>query len=219
MKKIILWIIIFLLFIEHYSYSQKPHYCKVFKSLSRPEKCWVITHPFIAKKSYLIAQKAIKASDSLKRTPVLDNDGDGGQVDAFRHTYWMALLTQHINAHKAFRLGKAHEKGNYIDFKKHRTEEGSLPDKISSDMDLRNNLKGIQIGKKLKAQSSKFKTNTHIIQKAIIDSILKGKMVMIRKNRRGEFLDDKGNIISPDSLKGKWKNNKSLVPSNYIRPE
>ena len=61
------------------------------------------------------------------------------------HTGWHCYHRT-LNPHKAYRLGKAHEKGNYLDYKKHRLEEGSIPDKISSDMDLCNNLKGIEIG-------------------------------------------------------------------------
>ena len=91
---------------------------KEFKKLSRPEKTWVVMHPFAALKAATISYNARKTADSLKTSAILDGDADGGQVDAFRHAYWMAMLCRDIGWRKAYRLGKAHEKGNYLDYKK-----------------------------------------------------------------------------------------------------
>jgi len=44
---------------------------------------------------------------------LLDGDASGGQVDAFRHAYWMARLHQEIGKRAAFSLGKSHEKENW----------------------------------------------------------------------------------------------------------
>lgn len=198
-------------------FAQKPDYYKEYKKVSRPEKRWAVCHPFIARKAFRLTLIVRKASDSLKKTAILDGDEDGGQVDAFRHSYWMATLTQNFTSRKAYRLGKAHEKGDYIKYKKHKPEENSIPDKISSDMDLCNNLKGIEIGQSLKLKAKKLKANNIEIQKIIIDSILNGKMVVIKKNYKGEFLDKDGKIIPAESLQGKWINNKCLVPSNNVR--
>ena len=81
-----------------------------------------------------------------------------------------------------------------------------------------NNLKGIDIGKSLKLKGQKSKLKFQFIQKAVIDSILNGKMVIIKKNQKGLFLDTKGSVIPSDSLKGKWINSKCLVRSNFLRP-
>lgn len=199
-------------------FSQSNNYCKVFLKLSRPEKCWTLRHPFIAKKAYKLTSLARKASDSLKQTSILDRDASGGQVDAFRHSYWMLLLSMKFNSHKAISLGKAHEKGNYIDYKKHKTyEDGTVPDSINSQMDLYNNLKGKEIALKLKAEHQKLSNLS--LQKTVIDSILSGKMMIIKKNKKAEFLDKNGNIIPAENLINKWYNNKSLVPSSFIRPD
>ncbi len=77
-------------------------------------------------------------------------------------------------------------------------------------MDLWNNQKGLEIGMALKG------ADLIIIQQAIIDSIQSGKMRIIKKNSSGQYLDCEGNIIPPDSLSGRWENDKCLVPSNSL---
>ncbi|MDF1673085.1 MAG: hypothetical protein P1U41_06245, partial [Vicingaceae bacterium] len=102
---------------------------KSFKKLSCPEKWWVIWHPFVAKKAFNVSQLARQKTDSIKQNKILKGNGSGGQVDAFRHTFWMAKLTNEIGWRRAEKLGKAHEKGNYKDYKKRRLEDGVVPDK------------------------------------------------------------------------------------------
>jgi hypothetical protein len=202
-----LYAITLLSIISFAGYSQSA--LKQFFKLPRPEKCWVITHPFKAKKAYRISLEARHKADSLCKTNTLDADANGGQVDAFRHSYWIAILSCTFNKKAALKLGKAHEKGNFIYYKKHKTEDGTIPDKISSDMDLFNNNIGAKIADSLKI------CNHKLIEKTIIDAIKQGKMKIILKDKNKNFLDCKKNIIPQDSLKGKWINNKCLVPSNY----
>ena len=203
---------IILLLICVYSFSvnaQKSHTEPRSGKISCPEKRWAVFHPFIAKKTYALTSEVLYVTDSIKNTSVLDGDINGGQVDAFKHAYWMALLTQHIKWRKALKLGKAHEKGNYKYFKKSRRKGTETSyDKCSSDMDLWNNQMGLEIGMELKGK------DLIIIQQAITDSIQTGKMKIIKKNPSGQFQDCNGNIISFDKLMGKWENDKCLVPSN-----
>src|SRR5437763_1189417 len=110
-----------------------------FGKVSCPEKWWAFTHPFIACKAYKLSVKAMEATKEMMKDSTIDHDSNGGQLDAFRHSYWMALLSQKISPRKAKRLGKAHEKGDYLNFKKHRLEDGLLPDSMASVMDLCNN--------------------------------------------------------------------------------
>lgn len=177
---------------------------KNFKNLSCAEKCWVVWHPFVAKKALKISELARKTTEEIKTTKQLKGVGNGDQVDAFRHTFWMAKLTQEIGWRRAKKLGVAHEKGNYKEFKKNRLEDGSLPDKASSEMDLYNNNVGIEIGKK----SSEFE-----LKNIVIATILQGKCKIIKVDEQGNFLDCEGNAIAPEDLKGKWKNEKCLVES------
>lgn len=201
---------IFLLFllINSYGYSQSNY--QKFKKLSGPKKWWVILHPFKAKKALRISKEAKKVSDSIRKTNLLDGDHAGGQVDAFRHGYWMAKLHQEIGKNAARSLGKAHEKENYQTYKKRRLEDGVVPDEISSTMDLFNN----EVGLSLTTKGEKTPKKTLIYR--VANAILLGKMRIIKKDKKGSFLTCNGKVIDKKSLKGKWKNNKCLVKSDNV---
>lgn len=95
------------------AYSQQRSY-----KASTHEKLWAITHPFVYSKARKITIEALKGTEMVKKDSSLDGDDAGGQVDAFRHAYWMALLSQKICWKKALSLGRAHENGNYKSFKR-----------------------------------------------------------------------------------------------------
>lgn len=179
-----------------------------FWKLSGPKKSWVLFHPFKAKKALLISKEANSVSDSLVNSNLLDKDKSGGQVDAFRHAFWMARLHQDIGKSAARKLGKAHEKENYQTYKKRKLEEGVVPDKISSTMDLFNNEFGLTLTRKGSKTSKK-----GLIYR-IINAIHQGKLKVIKKDKKGNFLTCEGKIIPLKSLNGKWENNKCLVSSN-----
>ena len=181
---------------------------KSFFELSGPKRTWVLFHPFKATKSLKISKETNRVADSIAKTNLLDGDKNGGQVDAFRHAYWMARLRQEIGKRAARSLGRAHEKENYLLYKKRRLEDGTVPDEVSSIMDLYNNEQGL----KLITKGSKTSKKGLIYR--VINAILQGKMKIIKKDKKGNFLTKEGKIISKESLKGKWKNNKYLVPSN-----
>ena len=199
-------VLFFAVLITANSFSQSNF--KSFFDLSGPKKTWVLFHPFKASKSLKISKEANRVSDSIKKTNLLDKDGSGGQVDAFRHAYWMARLRQEIGKSAARSLGKAHEKENFITYKKRKLEDGIVPDEISSEMDLFNNDQGIKL------ISKKSKVSQKGLVYRIINAIQQGKMKIIKKDKDGNFLTCKGEIISKDSLKGKWKNNKCLISSS-----
>jgi len=175
-----------------------------FKKLSCPEKLWVIGHPFVAKKALKVSQITRIKTDSIRSNKYLKGAGNGDQVDAFRHTFWMASLKQIIGERRARRLGIAHEKGNKRDFKKGNIEDGTLPDSISSEMDLFNN----EIGLEIVMGSSANVTNL------VVEAVKNGTCKVVKTDDEGSFLDCEGNIIPKETLKGKWKNNKCLVWSN-----
>ena len=179
-----------------------------FWKLSKPKKVWVLFHPFKAKKSLKISIEANSVSDSIAKTNILDGDLAGRQVDAFRHAYWMARLKQEMGHSAAKSLGKAHEKENYLMYKKRALEEGVVPDKISSEMDLHNNEEGL----KLITKSSKT-TKEGLIYR-VINAIKSGKMKIIKKDTNGNFLTCDNQIISNQLLQGKWENSKCLISSN-----
>ncbi len=205
--------VIFLLVLFFNSLSTNAQDCASklasFKKLSKPEKYWVISHIFVASKALKISNFVRMVTDSLKINSILDGDSDGGQIDAFRHSYWMALLVKEMNFKKALKLGKAHEKGNYLDFKEGKKEEGNLPDKIACEMDIWNNEVGISLGKKyLNISPDSLKT-------IIINEILNGSMKVIYKNKTGDSLDKDGNLIPLAVWSGKWENQRFLIESSY----
>ncbi|GFD75542.1 hypothetical protein KUL113_49620 [Tenacibaculum sp. KUL113] len=182
-----------------------------FKKLQGAQKTWVLLHPFKAKKAFIVSREASRVSDSLRVSPLLDGDHAGGQVDAFRHAFWMALLKQSIGENAAHSLGKAHEKDNYKTYKERKLEDGVIPDQISSDMDLFNNEVGLTLSKK-----GNNLPKSGLIYR-VINAIHQGKLKIIKKDKNGNFLTCNNEIIPKKTLIGKWKNNKCLVSSNYNR--
>ena len=200
-------LLIFLtVFVVSSSFAQSKF--QAFKTLSTPEKCWVVFHPFKAKKAYRVTREVLRITDSIVGLQILDKDLNGGLADAFKHSYWMARLTQEIGKKPALRLGKAHEKGNYKAFKKGKPEDGALPDKPGSDMDLFNNKIGAEIGEKFA------NANPEILQNQIIKAIESGRMRILKKDQKGRFLSCNGQVIDPGLIKGKWENDKCLVKTS-----
>jgi hypothetical protein len=179
-----------------------------FWKLSAPYKKWVVFHPFKAKKALEISMEATSVADSIAKTDVLDQDKAGGQADAFRHAYWTARLQQEIGKRAAISLGKAHEKDNYKTFKKHKTEDGLVPDQASKEMDLYNNKVGLQFSEK-----GILISKNELIHR-IINAILKGDLKVIKKDSAGNFLTCDGEIIPSAALGHSWENSKCLIPSN-----
>ena len=82
-----------------------------------------------------------------------------------------------------------------------------MPDEISSEMDLYNNEQGLQLISKGSEVSNKG------LMYRIINAIQNGEMKIIKKNEQGNFLTCDDQLISSESLQGKWKNNKCLISS------
>jgi hypothetical protein len=199
-------LLIFFFLLSSQTFSQPPS----FKKLSCPEKRWVFLHPFVAKKAYRITIEARNVSKQMESDSLLDHDADGGQVDAFRHSFWMARLAQEMCWRKVKRLGKAHERGNYLDFKKHRTGEETFTDSIASAMDLFNNDIGIKTGRENKSLSSAE------IKNLIIKKIIEGRMKIILKDDHGNSLDCERKIIDLKMYAGKWNIPRCLVFSDQV---
>jgi hypothetical protein len=184
---------------------------KPFKRLSRPEKFWSAFHPFKAMKVYECAQRSRAVSDSLQKAEVL-TDPNGGQLDAFRHSYWMALMI--VNGMKedvARKVGERHEKGNYLDFKKGILEDSILGDSMMCVMDLRNNDSGISIGQAFLKGDKKLS-----LVEFTINEIWNGKLVIMSKNAEGDYLDCDGEIITQSGKRTTWYLPKCLVSSDRI---
>ncbi len=202
MKKI--WFLFLIISVN--SYSQDTY--KSFFDLSTPEKYWVFFHPFKAKKALKISKETLRITDSIKKVNILDTDINGGQLDAFKHSFWMAGLSREIGNKAALKLGEAHENGNYQTYKRNKLEDGFVPDKPSTEMDLYNNEEGAKLSIQNPDVSKKELINIVIIE------IKNGKMKILKKDDSGNFLNCKGKKIHIDSLRGKWENDKCLIFSN-----
>ena len=179
---------------------------ELFKSQSGPLKMWALVHPFKAKKAFKISNEVIKVSDSIATTNLLDKDKAGGQVDAFRHAYWMAILQIEIGKKAALSLGKSYEKANYKSFKKGGLEDGITSDFASKEMDVFNNKMGLKYTSKGDVRSKR-----GLICK-IVNAIKRGDLKVIKKDSFGNYLTCNGIIILKEDLK-KWKNSKCLIAS------
>ena len=179
-----------------------------YAELSSPEKGWVVLHSLKAKRAFLISKEVEKVADSIADENIIGADNNGGHLDAFKHSFWIARLTQVIGKRAALSLGKAHEKGNYITYKKERLEDGWLPDKASSEMDLFNNSVGNSIGIHNK------KVSRSVLMQKVLDSLRSGKLRILKKDGQGNFIDCQQNSIPLDSLKNKWDTKKCLISSN-----
>lgn len=178
------------------------------KQLSKYERRWVMAHPFISGKAKRCAERTRFVCDSLERKGVL-YDSNGGQLDAFRHIYWMYLLGTSIRPDAAKKLGIAHEKGNYHQFKKGRMEDGSHPDSLGSVMDELNNQIGLQLA-----------ADTSVSKAKAIDKILKviwnGEAYIIKKNALQQRVNCEGVLIDYSKYKLMWNLPGCLVKSNEI---
>jgi hypothetical protein len=183
---------------------------KSFFQLSCAEKRWAILHPFIAKRAWNVTQRCRFVTDSLGKMGIPDRDPSGGKLDAFRHSFWMATLSETIGVRRSLSLGRAHERGNYRDFKRKRFEEGDIPDKAATDMDLFNNKVGTGIGVVLKGTDEK-----HVID-SILSAISKGSMRIIFKDTQGRSCDSALMPVPQNNLHGKWITPRVLVPSNHL---
>jgi hypothetical protein len=168
----------------------------------------VFAHPLKAKRAMLTTKKVLTVVDSIRRAGTIGTDMNGGKLDAFKHAYWMASLSLVIGSKKALKLGKAHEKGNYREFKKHRLEDSILPDSVSSAMDLHNNENGIyELGNCRTFRSEKE------AQQKIMHALENGKLKVIKKDKLGNYLYCDGTFIDMNEWKGKWNIPKCLVAS------
>ncbi len=157
----------------------------------------------------MISESVIKTTQEESGRGVLDNYGNGGKLDAFRHVFWMTSLGLAFNPKKALKLGIAHEKGNIRDFKKRRIEDGVIPDQIAIEMDHWNNQIGIILAKEHSNATGDEP------RKLAIESIVNGKCKIIKRGNNGSFLSMDNKVLKEEEWVGKWINERCLVMSNY----
>jgi hypothetical protein len=182
-------------------YSQEP-------GIAREELRWAFFHPFAAVKIKFITKKCARSVDLQEIRSQLDSFSNGGKLDAFRHIYYMAAYAQKIRPRKIEKLGVAHEKSNYRQFKKGKLEDGELPDSLSSVMDLQNNKTGIKIGRE----------NKNLVLRDLIPFVVtrikNGDALILKRNSMGKFVSCDGKIVELPKTGKKWVLPKCLIASN-----
>ena len=180
---------------------------RAFRKLSAPEKRWVCFHPFVAKRAYGITKIVLTETNTAAHDPRLDTLVNGGKLDAFRHCFWMAMLSAKIGTQKASHLGQAHERGNYRQFLHGKTEEGALPDSVSGLMDLFNNQRGLEL-RKVFPNDDLAAMREHVIQE-----IEAGHLLIISRDAHGNYLTADRTRIDLQKWQRRWNIPKCLVPS------
>jgi hypothetical protein len=177
-----------------------------FMQLGVAQKKWVLAHPFKAKIAYQVTQQALVKLDSLGATNYFEgNIKSGSKADAVRHAYWMVLLSKKIGKRRALKLGKAYERKNKRDFKKGSVVGTYLPDLVGMQMDLKNNAVGVNIENRVSSNE---------LLAVVLSFLEQGKLVYIKQNEKGEFLDKNGQIILLEDWSGKWKNDRVVIPTS-----
>ena len=201
-------LLLFFFFLWPLAALAKPCSARSFWKLSRPEKGWVVSHPFKAKRAYMATMHARQITDSLFRLQIPDTFRHGGRIDAFRHSYWMAILTHCIGERASRKLGQCHENGNRILYRRGRSEDGFLQDATACEMDLHNNEVGIQLALHHTGSSR------GAMASICLDAIQTGQMKILSINSVGEYCDCLGNpVVMMRRGMDKWKLPICLIPS------
>lgn len=188
----------FFLFLSFSFFSQTVKY-------STYEKIWAIKHPFVAMKVKRISTFIHQHGPQ----PQLDLFNNGGKQDAYRHLFYMAAFAQKSGIKKIRRLGLAHEKTNYRQFKHSKTEEGEVPDSLGTVMDIYNNDLGLNLGAANKTLS------LEDLSALVVTEIKKGKALIMKRDKDGTYLDCSGSKLDLKRSSGKWFVPKCLVRSDY----
>ena len=182
-------------------FSQEHH-------ISKYEKKWTLAHPFAAIKVNRLLKKAMIVYHNTKESKQLDAFESGGTLDAFRHSFTMAFLAQHIKTKKLRKLGVAHEKGNKYFFYKNHQEFGERADSLACEMDLRNNELGFLIGSKYK------KLTIDSLKLEILSQIKEGNAWILKRNSQNMYVYCNNEAILIDNFKNQWFLPKCLIKSN-----
>ena len=176
---------------------------------SRAEINWALKHPVAALRVKKITRQCDLIYASYKKRGQPDQLENGGRLDAFRHTFYMAAYALKINRRKLLKLGLAHEAGNYSDFLNAKLEDGEIPDFFSCEMDLYNNELGIKTG------SENQELPLDSLAGLVLETILEGRAVIMKRNKKAEYLKCNGEVLQLAIYRKEWRVPKCLVNSDY----
>jgi len=176
---------------------------------SRAEISWALKHPVAALRVKKITRQCDVIYAEYKERGQPDQLENGGRLDAFRHTFYMAAYAQKINKRKLVQLGLAHEAGNYSDFLNAKLENGEIPDFFSCEMDLYNNELGIKTG------SENQELTLDSLAGLVVQTISEGRAVIMKRNKNAMYLKCSGEVLQLELYSKEWRVPKCLVNSDY----
>ncbi len=180
------------------------------KGVFDPVALWAFSHPFAAAKIKKINKTCQAIYNQKEIKTRLDSFSNGGKLDAFRHVFFMAAFHQKVKTKKLRKLGKAHENKNYRQFLKGETNNEHRHDSLSMVMDLHNNEVAFGLKETTNALSLKE------LKEKVIQTILSGKALILKRNRQGQLLKCDARILSPEELNKGWYIPKCLVNSDQV---
>lgn len=176
--------------------------------LSKYERRWAMAHPITAIKVKIRVKKSQLVYNEMKKQAIPDAYESGGKLDAFRHVYTMAYLSQKISVKKLRKLGIAHEKGNYLTFLRNQSEFSEIPDSLGTVMDLNNNELGFKIGVRCK------KMTVDSLKNEVLQAIYMGDAWYLKRNSNGRYVTCEGEEIDLKKIAEKWFVHKCLIKTN-----
>ncbi|MFA6367025.1 MAG: hypothetical protein WCX10_00540 [Bacteroidales bacterium] len=202
MTKKALILILFLLCFEN-SFSQ--NFQKIFFEINTKDKLWIISKPISSLKVKKVTKEVNSILIGKSNGKFLDQDLQGGQIDAFRHILLLYKLSSEIGIEKARRFGNIYESYNKKVFK---TTANSGYDYASEMMDKFNNELGIYLFLKMDKVS-----DIQIIDE-IKKQIIEGNARKISKDGKGRSVGKDFNIIEDSIWKKEWYNQRLLIQTN-----
>ncbi|MDD4829386.1 MAG: hypothetical protein PHE13_02675 [Bacteroidales bacterium] len=202
MTKKSLILILFLLCFEN-SFSQ--NFQKIFFEINTKDKLWIISKPISSLKVKKVTKEVNSILIGKSNGKFLDQDLQGGQIDAFRHILLLYKLSSEIGIEKARRFGNIYESYNKKVFK---TTANSGYDYASEMMDKFNNELGIYLFLKMDKVS-----DIQIIDE-IKKQIIEGNARKISKDGKGRSVGKDFNIIEDSIWKKEWYNQRLLIQTN-----
>lgn len=180
------------------------------KCVFDPVLVWGVSHPFAAVKIQKIHRRCLVLYNQKDLVMRLDSFGSGGKLDAFRHVFFMSAFRQKVSTKKLRKLGRAHENKNYRQFLHGEAKNEWRHDSLSMVMDLYNN----ELAFSLKTDPTT--TSLEELKELVIQHILNGKALIVKRNRKGQLLKCDNSILNPEDLGEAWFIPKCMVNSDAV---
>lgn len=179
------------------------------RKLSKYEKRWAFFHPFASLKIKKYSPEILATIRQVKSMRALDQFEDGGKIDAFRHAYFMACMGVKVSVRKLRKLGIAHEKTAYRNYRRGFADDhGVLADSLSNVMDLYNNERGFEIAK-LNPNA-----DFNLLKEKVLEAIYSGELLYMKRNEEGVLVSCDGTLVPTVQRKPSWFIPKCLIKTN-----